>query len=110
MAEMKERLPVTLLVLRILVFGIFLMWTLEKFVNPDRAAGIYRMAYSVQPDSLFIVLDDDSLLSLSFHAPQAQFSRFAAAFASNFLQNQAAGQSHPLFVRQFRGSSGIAFQ
>ena len=56
MAEMKERLPVTLLVLRILVFGVFLMWTLEKFVNPDRAAGIYRMAYSVQPDSLLIVL------------------------------------------------------
>jgi uncharacterized membrane protein YphA (DoxX/SURF4 family) len=56
MAEIKDRLPVTLLVLRILVFGVFLMWTLEKFVNPDRAAGIYRMAYSMQPDSILIVL------------------------------------------------------
>jgi putative oxidoreductase len=49
MADNKDRLPLTLLVLRLLAFGVLLMWALEKLVNPDRAAGIYRMAYSVHP-------------------------------------------------------------
>lgn len=56
MAAVKDRLPATLLVLRFLVFGFFLFWTLEKFVNPERAAGIYRMAYSVRPGDALVVL------------------------------------------------------
>ena len=55
MAAVKDRLSVTLLVLRVLTFGVLLMWTLEKLVNPDRAAGIYRMAYGVRPDDWLIV-------------------------------------------------------
>ena len=52
----NDRLPATLFVLRVLVFGVFLMWTLEKFINPERAAGIYSMGYSVRPGSSIVVL------------------------------------------------------
>lgn len=54
MAAVKDRLPVTLLVLRLLAFGVLSMWALEKLVNPDRAAGIYRMAYALHPGSLLV--------------------------------------------------------
>jgi hypothetical protein len=52
----NDRLSVTLLVLRMLVLGVFLMWTLEKFVNPERAAGIYEMGYSIRPGVSIILL------------------------------------------------------
>ncbi len=52
----NDRLPVTLLVLRLLVFGFFLMWTLEKLIDSSRAAGIYRTYYLVRPGSATVVL------------------------------------------------------
>lgn len=52
----KDRLSLTLFVLRLLVFGVFLMWALEKFINPARAAGIYSMGYAIRFGTWLIVL------------------------------------------------------
>jgi len=40
-ATLSNNLPKALLALRLGVFIVMLMWTLDKFVNPGHAAGIF---------------------------------------------------------------------
>ena len=40
-----EKLRLSLLLLRLGVFTVMFMWTLDKFVNPDHAIGIYKQFY-----------------------------------------------------------------
>jgi len=41
----EEKLRLSLLLLRLGVFIVMFMWTLDKFVNPDHAVGIYKQFY-----------------------------------------------------------------
>jgi uncharacterized membrane protein YdjX (TVP38/TMEM64 family) len=41
----EEKLRLSLLLLRLGVFIVMLMWTLDKLVNPDHAIGIYKQFY-----------------------------------------------------------------
>jgi len=42
-----RRIPVALLLLRLSIFIVMLMWTLDKFVRPDHAASVYENYYFV---------------------------------------------------------------
>ncbi|MEQ8971980.1 MAG: hypothetical protein RIE73_16490 [Coleofasciculus sp. C1-SOL-03] len=42
-----NRIAIALLVLRISVFIVMLMWTLDKFVKPDHAAAVYQNFYLI---------------------------------------------------------------
>ncbi len=42
-----DRLPLVLLVLRLSIFLLMFMWTIDKFVQPDHAAGVYEMFYFI---------------------------------------------------------------
>lgn len=42
---MANRLGISLLLLRIGVFAVMLMWTVDKFVNPDHAIGVFKAFY-----------------------------------------------------------------
>ncbi len=41
----QDRLPFSLFVLRISVFGVMFVWTLDKFINPGHAAAVYEKFY-----------------------------------------------------------------
>lgn len=41
------RLPLVLLLLRLSVFLLMLMWTIDKFVRPEHAAGVYETFYFI---------------------------------------------------------------
>lgn len=43
----EHRLPCCLFLLRIGVFIVMFMWTLDKFVNPDHAAKVYAFFYTI---------------------------------------------------------------
>ena len=45
---MQARVATALLTLRFTVFLVMLMWTVDKFVNPDHAAGIFTNFYFIQ--------------------------------------------------------------
>lgn len=47
MRSIDHRIPVTLLVLRLSVFLVMLMWTLDKFVRPEHAAQIFADFYFI---------------------------------------------------------------
>lgn len=42
-----RRIPVALLTLRLSVFIVMLMWTLDKFVRPEHAASVYENYYFI---------------------------------------------------------------
>ncbi len=44
----RRRIAEVLLALRLSVLLVMLVWTLDKFVNPDHAAGVYANFYSVR--------------------------------------------------------------
>jgi len=45
---MSDRpLEISLLLLRISVFAVMLMWTVDKFINPGHAAGIFESFYGI---------------------------------------------------------------
>ena len=41
----NSRLPLALLLLRLSVFLVMLVWTLDKFINPQHAAAVYEKFY-----------------------------------------------------------------
>lgn len=43
----EEKLPQALLALRLGVFLVMLVWTLDKFVNPEHASGVYETFYLI---------------------------------------------------------------
>lgn len=47
MNDAQSRIPVALLTLRLGVFLVMLMWTLDKFVNPGHAALVYENFYGI---------------------------------------------------------------
>lgn len=43
----QRRLAISLLLLRLGIFVVMLMWTLDKFVRPDHTAGVLLTSYGV---------------------------------------------------------------
>ncbi len=43
--KLTNRLPVALFLLRLSVFAVFLMWALDKFVNPGHAVAVFENFY-----------------------------------------------------------------
>lgn len=44
----QNRLALALFFLRITVFAVMLVWTIDKFVNPEHAAGVYAHFYFIE--------------------------------------------------------------
>lgn len=47
MVVIAKRLPPTLFFLRITIFLVMFMWTLDKFIRPDHAAAVYKAFYHI---------------------------------------------------------------
>jgi hypothetical protein len=43
--RLEERLPLALACLRLSVFLLLFMWTIDKFLNPEHAARVYANFY-----------------------------------------------------------------
>lgn len=43
----ERRLSLSLLMLRVGIFVVMLMWTIDKFVRPDHAAGVFSNFYGI---------------------------------------------------------------
>ncbi|MDT8397359.1 MAG: hypothetical protein RQ899_01950 [Pseudomonadales bacterium] len=54
--NLQKNLPRALLALRLGVFLVMLMWTLDKFVNPGHASGIMSRFYNIQGLESTIIL------------------------------------------------------
>jgi putative oxidoreductase len=64
-----QRAPLALLLLRLSVFLVMLMWTLDKWVNPAHATQVYAHFYSVRglsPTVFYVIGGAELLLLLAF--------------------------------------------
>lgn len=61
---MEQRIRVSLLVLRIGIFVVMLMWTLDKFINPGHAGKVYEGFYglSISGENAMAVIGSLELL------------------------------------------------
>ncbi len=65
----SSRVPLVLFVLRFTVFGVMLMWTIDKFVRPDHAASVYEHFYALGGlghTLMYILGGAESLLLVAF--------------------------------------------
>ena len=61
---MPKHLPLSLLLLRLGIFTVFLFWTLDKLINPGHAAGVMAKFYGMENmgDTLFYVMGAAQLI------------------------------------------------
>lgn len=62
-------LPKALLLLRVSVFLVFLMWTLDKFLRPAHAAGVFEHFYfapALQAAALYLIAALELVIIFSF--------------------------------------------
>ena len=67
----QDRLPLALLALRLGVFIVMLMWTLDKFVNPGHSARVYAKFYFIgglESTAFYIIGVVELVLILAFVA------------------------------------------
>ena len=65
----QNRLPISLLFLRLGVFVVMLAWTIDKFVRPEHAAGVFGHFYGltdIGPTILYSLAALEMLLLLAF--------------------------------------------
>lgn len=80
----RRRLGWALLVLRLAVFLVMLMWTLDKFLRPGHAAGVFSHFYTVPhlgPALLLVIGAVELLLLLAFVLGFARRFTYAAVLA-----------------------------
>lgn len=51
---MKNKLALSLILLRISVALVMLMWALDKIINPDHAAGVFQAFYGIETGAAFL--------------------------------------------------------
>lgn len=64
-----NKLPVALLSLRLSIFVVMLMWTLDKFYNPSHAAGVYQKFYRIGglgEIAIYLIAGAEVLLLIAF--------------------------------------------
>lgn len=66
MLKIRVRIALSLLLLRLSVFLVMLMWTLDKFVNPEHAGKVFENFYSIGGlgKNIFMLIGGLELLSL----------------------------------------------
>jgi putative oxidoreductase len=81
MSRRADRLPIALFLLRVSVFVVMLVWTLDKLVHPDHAAGVFEAFYflpGLGPTTLRLVGFAELLLILGFVAGLARRFTYGA--------------------------------
>ena len=79
--DIASRVRLPLLLLRIGVFIVMLMWTLDKFVRPGHAAGVYKKFYQLDlgsPTVFYVIGAVELVLLLLFVTGTAKRVSYAA--------------------------------
>ena len=95
--DTRKRLAWALCILRLSVFLVMLMWTLDKFLRPEHAAGVYVHFYSVSGlgASTFYVLGAmELLLLIAFVTGYAQRLAYGAVLALHAASTLSSWQQY----------------
>lgn len=106
---MNSKLPLALLSLRLSIFVVMLMWTLDKFYNPGHAAGVYRKFYRIEgigEIAMYLLAAAEVLLLIAFLFGIKRTLSYGLVLALHTVSTFSAWQqySHP-----FDGSNLLFF-
>ena len=95
--DTRKRLAWVLCMLRLSVFLVMLMWTLDKFLRPEHSAGVYAHFYSVSGlgASTFYVLGAmELLLLIAFVTGYARRLAYGAVLALHAVSTLSSWQQY----------------
>ena len=104
-----DRLPLSLLLLRLSVFLVMLMWTIDKILNPDHAAAVYEKFYfigGVTPTLLLGIALDELALLVAFVAGIAKTYTYGAVLLLHALSTLSSYQQ---YLNPFEGPNLLFF-
>lgn len=94
---LTQRLPIALLALRLGVFIVMLMWTLDKFVAPEHAAGVWGHFYMIEglgPSAFYVIGSLQLLLVLAFVAGLFKRFTYGAIFLLHGISTLSSWQQY----------------
>lgn len=97
MNDVEQRLPIALFILRITVFLVLLMWTLDKFINPGHAAGVFENFYYLSglgPATLAVIAIAELVIILLFLAGIAKFWTYGAVLVFHAISTLSSWQMY----------------
>jgi putative oxidoreductase len=92
-----DRVRLPLFLLRIGVFVVMLMWTLDKFARPGHAAGIFKKFYSIDgisPNMLYVVGAAELLLLVGFVTGTAKRYTYGLVLLLHAISTLASYQQY----------------
>mgnify|MGYP003384168982 FL=1 len=95
-----NKLPLALLSLRLSIFAVMLMWTLDKFYNPAHAIGVYQKFYrigGVNELAIYLIAGAEMLLLIAFLFGIKRTLSYGLVFLLHGVSTFAAWQqyTHP---------------
>ena len=109
MTEQDKRLQVSLLFLRLSVFLVMFMWTLDKFINPGHAAKVYASFYYIaglESTVMYAIGGLEMILLLLFLAGYKKFYTYGAVL---LLHSVSTLSSFKQYLAPFEGPALLFF-
>lgn len=103
------RLRLSLFLLRLTVFLVMLMWTLDKFINPEHAADVYETFYSVgglRPVMMYTLGGIEAVILLLFVVGYAKTYTYGAVLLFHAVSTLS---SYPQYLAPFDGPNLLFF-
>ncbi len=101
--RMPERLPLALLTLRMSVFVVMLVWTLDKIFAPAHAAGVFAHFYRIgglEPGAMYTIAAVELIIISGFVLGVSRRFTYGAVLAFHALSTVA---SFPMYLNPAQG-------
>ncbi len=98
-----DRLPLALLTLRLSVFLVMLVWTLDKVLATDHAAGVFERFYGIGglgPTAMYVIAGVELVIILGFVLGLARRFTYGAVLVFHALSTLA---SFPMYLDPAKG-------
>jgi hypothetical protein len=108
-AKLSNRVPATLFCLRVSVFVVMFMWTIDKWLRPGHAASIYEHFYGIGglgPLAMGLVAGAEMLLLLAFLVGFAPRITYALVLLLHAISTLA---SYRQYLHPFDGNNLLFF-
>jgi hypothetical protein len=105
----EDRLPLALLTLRLGVFVVFLVWTIDKLIHPEHAAAVFERYYFVpglSEGASYLIGALELVLIIGFVAGALKRYTYAAVLALHAVSTFA---SFGKYLSPFEGNSLLFF-
>lgn len=109
MSSQEQKLQLSLLLLRLSVFLVMFMWTIDKFMNPAHAAKVYESFYFIgglSAGTMSIIGGVEILILLLFLAGFKKLYTYGAVLAFHTISTLS---SFGAYLSPFEGSNLLFF-